>query len=113
MTATVTSPFIIAELGTAHGGSIVKAKELVDAAVSSGADCVKFQIVYADEILHPNTGLVPLPGGDTRLYDVFKKLEVPPAFLFLPKTNSLHSHKPLRLMGGMPLMCGCTQIRWV
>jgi sialic acid synthase SpsE len=73
-------PFIIAELGTAHGGSIAKAKELIDAAASSGADCVKFQIVYADEILHPNTGIVPLPGGDTRLYDVFKKLEVPPAF---------------------------------
>jgi sialic acid synthase SpsE len=74
------SPFIIAELGTAHGGDIAKARELIDAAVSSGADCVKFQIVYADEILHPNTGVVPLPGGDTRLYDVFKKLEVSPAF---------------------------------
>jgi sialic acid synthase SpsE len=80
MTAAVTTPFIIAELGTSHGGSITKAKELVDAAASSGADCVKFQIVYANEILHPNTGIVPLPGGDTRLYDVFKKLEVPPAF---------------------------------
>jgi sialic acid synthase SpsE len=73
-------PFIIAELGTGHGGSIVKAKELIDAAAFSGADCVKFQVVYADEILHPNTGVVPLPGGDTRLYDVFKKLEVSPAF---------------------------------
>jgi sialic acid synthase SpsE len=73
-------PFIIAELGTAHGSSVARAKELIDAAVSSGADCVKFQIVYADEILHPHTGVVPLPGGDTRLYDVFKKLEVPPAF---------------------------------
>ncbi|MDR1095193.1 MAG: N-acetylneuraminate synthase family protein [Spirochaetaceae bacterium] len=71
---------MIAELGTAHGGSIAKAKTLIDAAVSAGADCVKFQIVYADEILHPNTGIVPLPGGDTRLYDVFKELEVPPAF---------------------------------
>ncbi|MDR0639015.1 MAG: N-acetylneuraminate synthase family protein [Spirochaetaceae bacterium] len=77
---TVREPFIIAELGTAHGGSVAKAKELVDAAAFSGADCVKFQIVYADEILHPNTGLVPLPGGDTQLYDVFKKLEVSPAF---------------------------------
>lgn len=73
-------PFIIAELGTAHGGSIARAKELIDAAVFSGADCVKFQVVYADEILHPNTGMVPLPGGNTRLYDVFKALEVSPAF---------------------------------
>ncbi|MDR1469495.1 MAG: N-acetylneuraminate synthase family protein [Spirochaetaceae bacterium] len=86
MTAAVTSPFIIAELGTSHGGSIAKAKALVDAAAASGADCVKFQIVYADEILHPNTGLVPLPGGDIRLYDVFKKLEVPPEFFGEMKT---------------------------
>ncbi|MDR2134505.1 MAG: spore coat protein, partial [Treponema sp.] len=38
---------IIAELGTSHGGSAAKARELVDAAAASGADCVKFQIVYA------------------------------------------------------------------
>jgi sialic acid synthase SpsE len=69
-------PLIIAELGTGHGGSLGQAKELVDAAAAAGADCVKFQIVYADEILHPNAGLVPLPGGDTPLYNVFKKLEV-------------------------------------
>ncbi|GHV76183.1 spore coat protein [Spirochaetia bacterium] len=66
---------IIAELGTGHGGSAAKARELVAAAAESGADCVKFQIVYADEILHPNTGEVPLPGGSIRLYDRFKQLE--------------------------------------
>jgi sialic acid synthase SpsE len=66
---------IIAELGTSHGGSAAKARELVDAAAESGADCVKFQIVYADEILHPNTGEVALPGGQIRLYDRFKQLE--------------------------------------
>ncbi|MDR0597316.1 MAG: N-acetylneuraminate synthase family protein [Treponema sp.] len=66
---------IIAELGTSHGGSAAKARELVDAAAASGADCVKFQIVYAGEILHPNTGEVALPGGSVRLYDRFKELE--------------------------------------
>jgi len=73
-------PLIIAELGTGHGGSLQKAKELVDAALESGADCIKFQLVYADEILHPNTGVVPLPGGNIRLYDTFKRLEVPLEF---------------------------------
>lgn len=71
---------VIAELGTSHGGDRQKAKDLIDAALDSGADCVKFQIVYADEILHPNTGEVPLPGGNIRLYDRFKELEVPPDF---------------------------------
>lgn len=71
---------IIAEIGTAHGGSLAKAKELIDAAKEAGATAIKFQWVYADEILHPDTGFVPLPGGKIRLYDNFKKLEVPLQF---------------------------------
>jgi sialic acid synthase SpsE len=71
---------IIAEIGTAHGGSEEKARRLIDAACGAGADAVKFQWVYADEILHPDTGFVQLPGGNIRLYDRFKQLEVPPSF---------------------------------
>jgi sialic acid synthase SpsE len=74
------NPLIIAELGTSHGGDGGKARELVDAAAEAGAGCVKFQMVYADEILHPNTGRVKLPGGEVRLYDAFKKLETAPVF---------------------------------
>ena len=71
---------IIAEIGTAHSGSLEKAYELIDAACQSGADMIKFQWVYADEILHPETGFVTLPGGKVRLYDRFKTLEVPKDF---------------------------------
>ncbi|MDR0663357.1 MAG: N-acetylneuraminate synthase family protein [Spirochaetaceae bacterium] len=71
---------IIAEAGTSYSGDAVKAREMIDAAAEAGADCFKTQIVYADEIIHPLTGLVPLPGGDTPLYDVFKRLERPPEF---------------------------------
>jgi sialic acid synthase SpsE len=71
---------IIAELGTGHGADREKAARLIAAAAESGADCVKFQMVYADEILHPNTGAVALPGGSIRLYDRFKQLEMPPDF---------------------------------
>ncbi|GHV29777.1 spore coat protein [Spirochaetia bacterium] len=100
---------IIAELGTSHGGSPAKARELVDAAADSGADCVKFQIVYADEILHPNTGEVALPGGRIRLYDRFKQLECDISFygdlkdyaesrglLFLASPFGLRSARELR-----------------
>ena len=72
--------FIIAELGTSHGADPKKAGELIEAAAEAGADCVKFQMVYANEILHPKTGEVGLPGGKIRLYDRFKELELPPAF---------------------------------
>jgi sialic acid synthase SpsE len=74
------NPLIIAELGTSHNGDFNKAKRLIDAASDSGAGCVKLQMVYADEILHPNTGEVLLPGGNIRLYDRFKALELEPEF---------------------------------
>jgi len=74
------NPLIIAELGTSHNGDINRAKLMIDAAKETGAGCVKTQIVYADEILHPNTGEVPLPGGKIRLYDQFKSLETPAEF---------------------------------
>lgn len=66
---------IIAEIGTSHEGSLEKAKQLIDVAADSGADTVKFQWVYADEILHPKTGFVKLPTGNIPLYERFRQLE--------------------------------------
>ena len=37
-------PFLIAEVGINHNGSISKAKKMIDIAKKSGADYVKFQI---------------------------------------------------------------------
>jgi len=74
------NPLVIAELGTSHGGDPAKARVMAEAAAEAGADCVKFQMVFADEILHPNTGEVPLPGGMIRLYDRFRQLEAPLEF---------------------------------
>lgn len=74
-------PYLIAEAGTSHGGDLGRAIELIAAAVESGAECVKFQHLYADEIIHPRTGLVPLPGGDTPLYEGFRSLETGPEFI--------------------------------
>lgn len=66
---------IIAEIGTAHGGDLVRARELIHAAAESGADTAKFQLVRADEILHPLSGNVMLPGGAIPLYERFRELE--------------------------------------
>lgn len=73
----VENPLTIAEIGTSHNGSIETAVKLIDAAKEAGVRAVKFQIVYADEILHPNTGYVDLPTGRIPLYERFKSLEVP------------------------------------
>lgn len=79
-TYTARQVLTIAELGTSHGADPIKAWELIHAAAESGADCIKFQMVYADEILHPHTGEVNLPGGAIKLYERFKRLEVDSAF---------------------------------
>lgn len=66
---------ILAEIGTGHLGDRSKAKELIAAATEAGADCAKFQVVFADEIIHPLTGELNLPGGRVRLYDRFREVE--------------------------------------
>lgn len=71
---------LIAEIGTSHNGDFAHACALIDEAKEAGADFAKFQIVYADEILHPDTGFVDLPGGRIRLYDRFRELETDPEF---------------------------------
>ncbi len=80
--------FIIAEIGTSHGGSVEKAGRLIRAAGEAGADCVKFQLVIAREILHPNVGAVELPGGKIDLFDRFKAIERDEAFYREIKTTA-------------------------
>lgn len=66
---------VVAELGTSHQGDLGLGKALIEAAVRAGAECVKFQLVYADEILHPRAGIVDLPTGKIALYERFKSIE--------------------------------------
>ena len=45
--ARAASPFVIAEIGVNHDGSVARARELVDAARAAGADAAKFQMFDA------------------------------------------------------------------
>lgn len=47
--------FIIAEAGVNHNGSADIAKRIIDSAVESGADAVKFQTFKAEEVVIKNT----------------------------------------------------------
>lgn len=106
------TPLVVAEIGTSHGGRLDHARRLVDAAAEAGADCAKFQLVIADEIVHPKTGNVPLPGGTVPLFERFRELEREPEFyaelmeytrgaglLFLCSAFGRQSSRILRDMG--------------
>jgi len=71
---------VVAEAGTGHAGDPDRLEALIRAAGEAGADAVKFQMVFAHEILHPETGVVHLPGGPVRLFDRFRSLEQNPSF---------------------------------
>ncbi len=60
-------PFIIAEAAQGYEGNPEIAKLLVIAAAKAGADAIKFQIIYADDIAVPNY----------QYYNLFKQLEMP------------------------------------
>ncbi len=49
------SPYIIAEIGVNHEGSMEKAKELIDLASEGGANAAKFQTYKADSIASVNS----------------------------------------------------------
>lgn len=61
-------PFeIIAEVAQGYEGDATLARLLARGAVGAGADAVKFQLVYADELATP----------DYRWYNLFRSLEMP------------------------------------
>jgi sialic acid synthase SpsE len=67
-------PFVMAEVGINHEGSLAKALEMVDAAATTGADCVKFQTHITEMEMVPND-VVPGNATDT-IWDIIKRCEL-------------------------------------
>jgi N,N'-diacetyllegionaminate synthase len=74
------SVFIIAEAGVNHNGSIDLAKQLIDVAVDSDADAVKFQTFKAEKLVSKNAQKADYQKQTTDAsesqFDMIKKLEL-------------------------------------
>ena len=75
------SVFIIAEAGVNHNGSIKIAKKLIDVAVNSGANAVKFQTFKASSLVSKNAKKAQyqkenMNTVDDSQYSMLKKLEL-------------------------------------
>ena len=72
--------FIIAEAGVNHNGSLELAKKLIDVAVVSGADAVKFQTFKAENLVSKNAQKADYQKQTTNSeesqFDMIKKLEL-------------------------------------
>jgi N,N'-diacetyllegionaminate synthase len=74
------SVFIIAEAGVNHNGSVELAKKLIDVAVDSGADAVKFQTFKAENLVLKNAEKAEYQKKTTDAlesqFEMIKKLEL-------------------------------------
>jgi len=68
--------FIIAEAGSNHNGKLEIAKKMINVAVKSGADAVKFQIFRAEDLYSKYTPEFSYLKGQ-KVYDLIKDIETP------------------------------------
>ena len=74
------NPYFIAEAGLNHNGDIKIAKQMIDNAIESGADAIKFQTYKSEEFLTESSEYFDFFKNVELSYDQFKELKI--YFLF-------------------------------
>ena len=72
------NPYVIAEAGVNHNGILGNAYQLIDAAKAAGANCVKFQAFFANEVAIKNSPKAEYQKKDNskNQYDMLIKYEL-------------------------------------
>src|SRR6266436_4741900 len=74
-------PYIIAEIGANHNGSVDDGKRLINAAIDAGASAIKLQCYTADKLTFRGDGeefkIMEGPWKGQTLHDLYKKAESP------------------------------------
>jgi N-acetylneuraminate synthase/N,N'-diacetyllegionaminate synthase len=101
--------FIIAEAGSNHNGSLEQAKKLIDVAVASKADAVKFQIYKAESLYSRYTPEFSYLKGQN-VYELIKSIETPREWLkelagYCEDRNIARKGKPMIISTGMANLC--------
>ena len=74
----MTKPFIVAELGASHNGSLERALQLVDAAADAGANGLKLQTWTTDAMVgDPDFELTDGPWAGRNLRDLYREAQTP------------------------------------
>lgn len=65
-------PFVIAEIGINHGGSLEVAKEMVSQAAKAGAECVKHQTHFVEDEMTEEAKSIFPPNADVSIWEVME-----------------------------------------